>query len=63
MQACMLAKNMCAWPISHRRSDLRVWSPKQEMKMDQFQGSLQMLENVQSVQAQNMHEFLIEGEI
>ena len=54
---------MCAWPISHRRIDLRVLSPKQEMKMDQFQGSLQMLENVQSVQAQNMHEFLIEGVI
>ena len=63
MQACMLAKNMCAWPIYHRRIDLRVLSPKQEMKMDQFQGSLQMLENVQSVQAQNMHEFLIEGVI
>ena len=61
--ARMLAKNMCAWPIFHRRIDLSVLSPKHEMKMDQFQGSLQMLENVQSVQAQNMHEFLIEGVI
>ena len=34
VQVSTLAQKLSAWPVSYRRRDLRVWSPKKEMKMD-----------------------------